>query len=40
VHFMLGRVYKIIRDKTNAIRHFTIAMNLDPKVCMLQAALP
>ncbi|KAF2103785.1 TPR-like protein [Rhizodiscina lignyota] len=31
VHFMLGRVYKIVRDKTNAIRHFTIAMNLDPK---------
>lgn len=32
VHFMLGRVYKITRDKTSAIRHFTIAMNLDPKV--------
>ncbi|KAF2464329.1 TPR-like protein [Lindgomyces ingoldianus] len=31
VHFLLGRTYKKLRDRTNAIRHFTIAMNLDPK---------
>ncbi|OCL14176.1 TPR-like protein [Glonium stellatum] len=31
VHFMLGRLYKMTRDKTAAIRHFTIALNLDPK---------
>lgn len=32
VHFMLGRLYKINNDKTSAIRHLTIALNLDPKV--------
>lgn len=32
VHFMLGRVYKTLHDKSNAVRYFTIAMNLDPKV--------
>lgn len=32
VHFMLGRVYKILHDKSNAVKCFTIAMNLDPKV--------
>ncbi|KAF2184109.1 TPR-like protein [Zopfia rhizophila CBS 207.26] len=31
VHFLLGRTYKKLRDRTNAIRHFTIALNLDPK---------
>ncbi|KAF2085442.1 TPR-like protein [Saccharata proteae CBS 121410] len=31
VHFMLGRLYKMMHDKTAAIRHFTIALNLDPK---------
>jgi anaphase-promoting complex subunit 3 len=33
VHFLLGRVYKILRDKGSAIKHFTTALNLDPKVC-------
>ena len=33
VHFLLGRVYKILRQKGSAIRHFTTALNLDPKVC-------
>lgn len=33
VHFMLGRLYKMIRQKALAIKHFTIALNLDPKVC-------
>lgn len=36
VHFMLGRLYKMIGDKTSAIRHLTIALNLDPKVCSLE----
>ncbi|ORY18211.1 hypothetical protein BCR34DRAFT_473669 [Clohesyomyces aquaticus] len=31
VHFLLGRTYKKIRERAMAIRHFTIAMNLDPK---------
>jgi len=33
VHFLLGRVYKVLRQKGSAIRHFTTALNLDPKVC-------
>ena len=32
VHFMLGRVYKMLADKTNAIKHLLVALNLDPKV--------
>ena len=32
VHFFLGRVYKVLRQKGSAIRHFTTALNLDPKV--------
>ena len=32
VHFLLGRVYKQLRQKGSAIRHFTMAMTLDPKV--------
>ena len=39
VHFMLGRLYKMLRDKTSAIRHFTIALNLDPKVRLADPAL-
>lgn len=31
VHFLLGRVYKALRQKASAIRHFTTALNLDPK---------
>lgn len=31
VHFLLGRAYKQLRQKASAIRHFTMAMNLDPK---------
>jgi anaphase-promoting complex subunit 3 len=33
VHFLLGRLYKNLREKGLAVRHFTIALNLDPKVC-------
>jgi tetratricopeptide (TPR) repeat protein len=33
VHFLLGRLYKSTREKGLAVRHFTIALNLDPKVC-------
>ena len=32
VHYLLGRLYKMLRDKANAIKHFTTALNLDPKV--------
>ena len=33
VHFSLGNVYKKLRVKGEAIRHYTMALNLDPKVC-------
>jgi anaphase-promoting complex subunit 3 len=32
VHYLLGKLYKAIHDKANAIKHFTTALNLDPKV--------
>jgi anaphase-promoting complex subunit 3 len=32
VHYLLGKLYKMLHDKANAIRHFTAALNLDPKV--------
>ena len=32
VYFSLGNVYKKLRQKGEAIRHFTMALNLDPKV--------
>jgi anaphase-promoting complex subunit 3 len=32
VHFLLGKLYKTLDDKSSAVRHFTIALNLDPKV--------
>lgn len=32
VHFLLGRVHKVLKQKGSAIRHFTMALNLDPKV--------
>jgi anaphase-promoting complex subunit 3 len=35
VHFMLGRLYKMLREKGEAIRHFTVALNLDPKAAGL-----
>ena len=35
VHFLLGRVYKQLRQKGSAIRHFTMALNLDPKVSLV-----
>ncbi|KAF3010657.1 anaphase-promoting complex subunit cdc27 [Curvularia kusanoi] len=31
IHFLLGRCYKKTRDRASAIKHLTIAMNLDPK---------
>ncbi|KAI0180379.1 putative 20S cyclosome subunit [Hypoxylon sp. FL1284] len=31
VHFLLGKLYKMLSDKGSAVRHFTIALNLDPK---------
>lgn len=32
VHYLLGKLYKMLHDKGNAIKHFTTALNLDPKV--------
>jgi anaphase-promoting complex subunit 3 len=32
VHYLLGKIYKMLHDKANAIKHFTTALNLDPKV--------
>ncbi len=40
VHFWLGKVYKALREKAEAIKHFTIALNLDPKVRERQKAVP
>lgn len=31
VHFLLGKLYKGLKEKGLAVRHFTIALNLDPK---------
>ncbi|KAF2867327.1 hypothetical protein BDV95DRAFT_502927 [Massariosphaeria phaeospora] len=31
IHFLLGKCYKKLKDRTSSIRHFTIALNLDPK---------
>lgn len=38
VHFLLGRLYKSMHEKGLAVRHFTIALNLDPKVYLLIAS--
>jgi anaphase-promoting complex subunit 3 len=35
VHFLLAKAYKKVRDRPSAIRHFTIALNLDPKAQQL-----
>ena len=32
VHFLLGKLAKTLGDKKSAVRHFTIALSLDPKV--------
>ncbi|KAI2642878.1 tetratricopeptide [Xylaria nigripes] len=34
VHFLLGKLYKSLNDKGSAVRHFTIALNLDPKASL------
>ncbi|KAH6654616.1 hypothetical protein BKA67DRAFT_535929 [Truncatella angustata] len=31
VHFLLGKLYKSLGDNGSAIKHYTIALNLDPK---------
>ena len=42
VHFLLGKVAKVLRDKKAAVKHFTSALSLDPKVryslCALNSA--
>lgn len=32
VHFKLGQLYSALNERANAIRAFTTALNLDPKV--------
>lgn len=32
VHFLLGKLFKSLNDKQSAVRHFTVALSLDPKV--------
>ena len=39
VHFFLGKVYKLLRQRGNAIKHFTTALNLDPKVCAMTISI-
>lgn len=34
VHFLLGTLYRTVNDKASATKHFTIALALDPKVCI------
>ncbi|PYH95782.1 TPR-like protein [Aspergillus ellipticus CBS 707.79] len=31
VHYLLGKLYRMLHEKANAIKHFTTALNLDPK---------
>lgn len=31
VHYWLGKTYKKLGQRADALRHFTIALNLDPK---------
>lgn len=38
VHYLLGKLYKVLHDKANAIKHFTTALNLDPKVSIAHAS--
>lgn len=33
VHFLLGTLYRSMNERQLAVRHFTIALALDPKVC-------
>lgn len=40
VHFSLGRLYKSLHEKGMAIKHLTIALNLDPKVNRPFSPLP
>lgn len=35
VHFLLGKLSKTLHDKKSAVRHFTIALSLDPKVSFI-----
>jgi anaphase-promoting complex subunit 3 len=39
VHYLLGQVYKRLDQNGDALRHYTVAMNLDPKVSFGQVCL-
>jgi anaphase-promoting complex subunit 3 len=40
VHFLLAKLAKTLGDKRTAVRHFTIALSLDPKVCCCPHSRP
>lgn len=40
VHFLLGKLYKAQNDKSQAVRHFTQALSLDPKVSISCLGVP
>ena len=40
VHYLLGKVYKAVGEKSLAIKHFTTALHLDPKVSLSSSSLP
>lgn len=40
VHFLLGTLYRTVNDRQAAVRHFTIALALDPKVRSCLVILP
>lgn len=31
VHYLMGKLYRVLKRKSDAVKHYTIAMNLDPK---------
>ncbi|CAG7938343.1 unnamed protein product [Penicillium olsonii] len=31
VHYLLGKLHKMLHDRSSAVKHFTAALNLDPK---------
>jgi anaphase-promoting complex subunit 3 len=39
VFFLLGKLYKMLRMRADAVKCFTAALNLDPKVCQTGMAL-
>ncbi|RDA84505.1 hypothetical protein CP532_0954 [Ophiocordyceps camponoti-leonardi (nom. inval.)] len=40
VHFLLGTLYKKMNERQLSVRHFTVALSLDPKVSDFKTILP